>query len=127
VDFHGLEQHRRILGILFIVSNALGLLAAVVMGLVLGGVGMLMSSSHHDTGEGLAFSALMGLGLGGCLLVMSVPGLITGVGLLRRRPWSRVAALVLGILGLPNFPLGTALGVYAIWFYGQQGSDRVFE
>lgn len=127
MDFHGLEQHRRILGILFIVSNALGLLAAVVVGLFFGGLGMLMASSDQGTGEGLAFAALLVLGLGGCLLVLSVPGLITGVGLLRRRPWSRVAALVLGILGLPNFPLGTALGVYAIWFYGQQGSDRVFE
>jgi hypothetical protein len=127
VDLHGLEQHRRILGILFIVSNALGLLGAVVVGLFFGGLGVLMASSHHDTGEGLAFSALMALGVGGCLLVMSVPGVITGIGLLKRRPWSRVAALVLGILGLPNFPLGTALGAYAIWFYGQQGSDRVFE
>ncbi len=127
MDLHGLEQHRRILGILFIVTNALGLLGAVVVGVFFGGVGALLAASGQDTGEGLALSALIALGLGGCLLVTSVPGLITGIGLLKRRPWSRVLALVLGILGLPNFPLGTALGIYAIWFYGQQGSDRVFE
>ncbi len=127
MDLHGLEQHRRILGILFIVSNALGLLGAVVVALFFGGVGAPLAASGQDTGEGLALSALIALGLGGCLLVTSVPGLITGIGLLKRRPWSRVLALVLGILGLPNFPLGTALGIYAIWFYGQQGSDRVFE
>lgn len=127
MDHQGLEQHRRILGILFIASNALTLLGAVVVGLFFGGASLLMAGAHNDTGEAVAATALLALGLGGCLVLFAVPGLITGWGLLKRRPWSRMASLVLGILALPSVPLGTALGIYAIWFFGQQGSERVFE
>lgn len=127
MDVQGLEQHRRILGILFIVLNVLTLLAALGLALFFGAVGVAaLSSGTSEGAEGAAVSFFM-LVLGGCFLAMGVPGLITGIGLLKRRPWSRPAALVLGILSLTNFPVGTALGIYAIWFFGQPESKRVFE
>ncbi len=127
VDVQGLEQHRRILGILFIVLNVLTLLAAVGLALFFGAVGIAaMGSGASDAAEGAAVSFFM-MALGGCFLALGVPGLITGIGLLKRRPWSRTAALVLGLLSLTNFPVGTALGIYAIWFFGQPDTRRVFE
>jgi hypothetical protein len=43
---------------------------------------------------------------------------LAGIGLLTRRPWARKLALVLGVLALFRFPLGTALGVYTLWALG---------
>jgi hypothetical protein len=31
------------------------------------------------------------------------------------RPWARIVAIVVAILGIMHFPLGTALGIYALW------------
>ncbi len=37
-----------------------------------------------------------------------------GYGLQQRASWSRITAIVLGILSLPSVPIGTALGIW-IW------------
>ena len=49
------------------------------------------------------------------VLVLGVLGLATGWGLWQREPWARIAALVLGVIALLHFPLGTALGIYTLW------------
>lgn len=47
--------------------------------------------------------------------VVSVPGIIAGIGLLLQKPWARFLALVLAFINLMNIPLGSMLGIYAIW------------
>ncbi|GHG83388.1 hypothetical protein [Comamonas sp. JC664] len=119
-----LEQHRRILGILFIVINAVTLLLSAGVLVFFGAVGGLAPDVEP---EGRAALVIIGVVAGGCLALLGLPGVITGLGLVNRKPWSRTVALVLGILALPNVPLGTALGVYALWFYLQPGSDQAFD
>jgi zinc-ribbon domain len=41
--------------------------------------------------------------------------LIAGYGLLQRRPWGRVLAIVVAVLTLFKVPFGTALGIYTLW------------
>jgi apolipoprotein N-acyltransferase len=48
-------------------------------------------------------------------IVCSIPGLIAGFGLLKHKEWARILTLILSVLDLLNFPLGTAVGVYSIW------------
>ncbi|NOJ78470.1 hypothetical protein [Myxococcus xanthus] len=120
----GLEQHRRILGILFIVINGLSVLIAVGVMLSFGVMGGMLPSAKP---EERALIVAVGMGAGGCLALLGLPGVITGFGLLNRKAWSRTLTLVLGILAIPNVPLGTALGAYALWFYLQPGSDQVFD
>jgi hypothetical protein len=48
-------------------------------------------------------------------VVMAALALFTGYSLLQRKPWGRILAIVLGILALFKFPLGTALGIYTLW------------
>jgi hypothetical protein len=128
MQLQSLEGHRRILGIVFIVMNALTLLVAlgfVALGLAMGPLGL--RYARADERDMVTVMTAAFVGATGCLLVMGLPGLITGIGLLKRRRWSRTLALVLGALSLPSMPLGTALGIYTIWFYTQPGSDQVFE
>ncbi len=58
---------------------------------------------------------IMATVLGALLLAIGACKLICGWGLLARRRWSRVFAIILGIIGLINIPFGTALGIYALW------------
>jgi len=41
--------------------------------------------------------------------------IFVGRGLLRRRPWARLMALVFGVVKLAFFPVGTLVGAYALW------------
>ena len=68
---------------------------------------------------GLTVALLLTLG-GGVLLV------IDAVGLVGRREWARVLALVLAVLMLPALPLGTVIGVVALWHLLQADSRQEF-
>jgi hypothetical protein len=46
--------------------------------------------------------------------------LIVGWGLLRMKQWARIMAMVLAILRLLNFPLGTLTGGLTIWYLLQE-------
>jgi hypothetical protein len=49
------------------------------------------------------------------MALLGLPGLLAGYGLLTRKPWARILAIVVGILSLLNFPIGTAIGLYTQW------------
>ncbi len=53
------------------------------------------------------------------ILLFSIPTLIAGIGLLTRQGWATIFALIMGCLKLFSFPIGTAIGVYAIWIYAE--------
>lgn len=53
-------------------------------------------------------------------IVLSIPGLIAGIGLLKRKEWARILTLILSVLDLFNFPIGTAIGIYCIWALSNQ-------
>ncbi len=59
-------------------------------------------------------------------LILAVPGFLAGYGLLQRREWGRILAIVLAFLSLLNFPLGTLLGVYAFWVLLQTSANEYF-
>jgi hypothetical protein len=42
-------------------------------------------------------------------------GALVGIGLLRRERWARLLAIVVSILTLIKFPIGTALSIYTLW------------
>jgi hypothetical protein len=33
----------------------------------------------------------------------------------QRESWARIVALILGVVALVHFPIGTALGIYTLW------------
>jgi hypothetical protein len=105
--------HVRVLGILFGVMAATEIAAGllIVVLIVLGGVLL--------EGAGLAGSTFWAGWIGGVIgafiVLTAIPGLFTSYGLLKRRAWSRALCIGDAALLLLAFPLGTALGAYAIY------------
>lgn len=116
-----METHVTILGWLHIVGNALMFLLGCFLFALLGGIGL-------ATGEPEASRvlAIVGVSVGAFLAILGVPGILAGIGLLRRRRWGRILALVVGFLGLLNFPVGTAIGIYAGWVLLQESATEYF-
>jgi hypothetical protein len=48
-------------------------------------------------------------------IVTAFLAFLVGFGLLQRKPWGRVLGIVVAILTLLKFPIGTALGIYTLW------------
>jgi hypothetical protein len=125
------REHGRLLGLLFLIwagFQFIGTLAAGLMMTVMDGPMMAeFSKIPRRAGEpdpstfiGLIFGAVV-VGLIVSLLFL-IPDVVAGLGLRRERASSRIWAIVASILALLSFPLGTALGVYGLWFvFGEQG------
>ncbi len=121
-----MNTHVKVLGVLFLVFSALGVLAALVVGIGIGGAaGIVGATSDADP------VVIPVLGLAGSILVMvllalSLPGLAAGVGLLKFQPWARILAIVLCAINLINFPFGTIFGAYGLWVLLSKETEGLF-
>jgi hypothetical protein len=57
--------------------------------------------------------------------VIGIPSLIAGIGLLKQKGWARILAIVVAILALSSFPLGTAAGVYTLWVLTHRETEQL--
>jgi hypothetical protein len=60
------------------------------------------------------------------LLAIAVGYGVVGWGLWTLKPWARLGAIVLAVLGLLNVPLGTIIGVVTLWYLFQPEGRAAF-
>ncbi len=122
-----MQTHVKVVGVLFIVLGALGILFALGVGALFGMAGM--AGAAADTEDAAIVLPILGL-TGGLvtmlLLALSLPGLAAGVGLLVFKPWARILAIVLSALQLVGFPVGTAIGIYSLWVLLNKDTEHLF-
>jgi hypothetical protein len=119
-----MQLHVSILGWLFVLGNGIVLSVGLMGFLFFAGIGTVGAAN----GDPQALFILGLIGIIGLLLfaVLTVPGLLAGYGLLTRRSWSRVLAVVMGVLGMINIPVGTLIGAYALWVLFQEAATGYF-
>jgi len=124
-----METRVKTLAVLHIVFGSLGVLVALGMLLLFGGIAGLVGATDTSGDAHIAIPVLGSIGafLFFLLLVLSLPGIIAGVGLLQFQPWARILTIVLSVLDLIHVPFGTALGVYGLWVLLSQGTERLFQ
>lgn len=105
-----MEKHINVVAALHIGLSILGILVGVFVYIVLFFVGDL--SGDHEARFVLGLIAKI---LAGFIFLLSLPGIIAGIGLFKRKEWARILTLIVSVLDLVNFPIGTAVGVYSIW------------
>ena len=108
-----MDKHLTIAGAMHLAVAALGLLAIPIVLLTLNGTGV----AAFLAGEPGAFVLLSGIGtfVSFMILAVSIPNLVAGVGLLRRRGWSRAGARFASVINLVNPPFGPILAAYTLW------------
>jgi hypothetical protein len=104
------QSHITLLGVLHIARGALLLLIGVALFIILTAAGVL---SEDETAVGVL--AIIATVIMFIFLIIAIPSIVAGIGVLMRREWGRITALVVGVLSLVDIPIGTALGVYTIW------------
>jgi hypothetical protein len=116
-----MQQHVLILGWLYLIGHAVFLAIGGFVFVLLTGIGVATGDSQAMTVLGV-----VGTAVGVLLAVLAIPGLLAGYGLLAHKPWARVLAIVVGILNLVNFPIGTAMGIYTFWVLTQETATEYF-
>jgi hypothetical protein len=105
-----MQDHVKIIGILWIIFGIFSLIGAFFLFMILFGVSLI-----PDTGDiAPGILRFVAIAVGFFLALLGVPKIVGGLGLLRQREWARVLVLAVSFLSLINFPFGTALGIYSI-------------
>ena len=120
------QEHVRLVGILWMAYSAL---------LVLGGVAVWVVAHTIFGGripDGPPPEVRMWLRplltvVSGLIMIKAAAGFIAGWGLLQRESWARVITLVIAFISLFNVPLGTALGIYTLWVLLPTQSDDEYQ
>ncbi len=120
-----MENHVKLLAIFHLIWGGIGLLTIlIVFTLFVGGFTLLRIA------EGDPVPFWLAGGFGTVLLVIAavvaVPSLLAGYGLLKRRIWARILTIILSIIALFEFSLGTILGVYGLYVLLHGESSRIF-
>jgi tRNA A-37 threonylcarbamoyl transferase component Bud32 len=116
-----MEKHVTLVAVLGIVFGGLGI-AIGLMGLAAISGGGLISGDIIA----MRITRIVGPAVALFFFLTSVPEVIAGIGLLKRRSWARILAIVLAILDLIHIPIGTAIGIYALWVLLNDETARLF-
>ena len=118
-----MKRHIKIVAVLYIALGGLGIVAALIVFGMLGGVPDFTTARNDH-------QAAMIVLLGGIALLaivtVSVPSIVAGIGLLKFQSWARVLSIILSAIHLFNVPFGTALGIYGLWVMLQRGTQPLF-
>ena len=90
-------------------------------------VGLSVAGSlSRDDATALGIVSVIALAGGAIFLVLAAANFAAGWGLWQRREWGRLTAIVLAVLRLFNFPVGTIIGGLIIWFLIQPSAQAEF-
>ncbi len=124
-----MQTHVKVLGVLYLTVSGLALAGALFLLIVMGGTAGIVgvAADAQDAAIAIPVLGIAGTALAMVLIVFAVPGLVTGYGLLKYKPWARIAGIVLSALNLINVPFGTLLGAYGLWVLLTRETERLFE
>jgi hypothetical protein len=116
------EEHLRLVGILWIAYAIFHLVGGCVLMIVANTIFGRWSNGDHP-----AFLHPLLTGIAFFMLVKAAVNLVTGFGLLERQSWGRPLALVMAFIALLDIPFGTALGVYTLWVLMSPHADVEYQ
>ncbi|MCK5468510.1 MAG: hypothetical protein KAI99_08375, partial [Cyclobacteriaceae bacterium] len=105
-----IDQHKKILGTLFIVFSLLNFVMVLMFALIASAV---IPMHVHDF-EVLLAVKIVKYAVFTLTFILTTPALIAGIGLLYKKDWALTLALIIGIVGILGFPIWTFIGIYSI-------------
>ena len=118
------KEHNKLVGIFLMAHGALQALIMIFMIFIYGIVGSSLFVSARRQEEQIVGLVFIGVIIFVFLfaVVLTVPQLLGGWKLLKEKSGARTWGIIGSIVALLNFPLGTAAGVYGLWFlFGEEG------
>ena len=120
------RDHNKLLSIFYFIMAGLQLVGGVIMAIVYIVMGGAVMSSTSRQDEQIRGGVFLGIGIlvGVVMLAIGAFTLFTAFKVLREEPIGRTLGIIISILVLLSFPLGTALGIYGLWFFfGEVGKN----
>lgn len=117
-----MEKHVNVVAALQIGFSILGVIIAAIIFAILQYVGDFVDDQEAEVVLSIVANVFIVI-----FIMLSLPGIIAGIGLFKKKEWARILTLIISVLDLINFPIGTAVGVYSIWALSQTETVELFK
>lgn len=120
------KEHNKLLSIFFFVQGGLQLFGGVIAAIIYVAMGGAMLANSRREDEQVIGGVFMVVGVLVAIIMLAFAALdfLIGSKMLKEKPIGRTLGIIGSILSLFSFPLGTALGVYGLWFlFGDKGKE----
>lgn len=118
------KEHNKLVGIFLMAHGGFQAVVMVILGIVYGVIGSAILVGGKRGEEQMVGAVFIGMVflMFFISLIFLLPQIIGGFKLFRERPNARTWGIVGSIIACLSFPLGTAAGVYGLWFlFGDEG------
>lgn len=120
------KEHNKLLSIFFFVQGGLQLFGGVLAALLYAGMGSFMLANSRREEDQIIGGIFLGAGVlvAVLMIIFAALDLFVGYKMLKEKTIGRTLGIIASILSLFSFPIGTALGIYGLWFlFGDQGRE----
>ena len=111
-----MNTHVKVIGWLWIVNGVVSILM-VIIGLIIVNLNV----------PGAQDALLVTSGVLCCFIPGIIADFAAGFGLLKYQAWARILAIVLAIINLIMFPIGTAVGIYTLIIMFNEETKALFK
>lgn len=115
----------QILAVIFIVWGVLALLGSLFLALGVGPASFFISEISNSVEIGALAGGIIALTVIITLIVGALY-LSTGIGLWKFKSWARILAIILSVLNLFSFPIGTILGICGLVILFMKDTKALF-
>jgi hypothetical protein len=120
-----MKAHLNVVGVIDVVVGVVFMLLGVLVAAAVVLFSPFISdSAFWQQEEGVVAFALWLL-VSGLFIVIGIPSLIAGIGLLKQKRWARTLGMIVAVLALASFPVGTAAGIYTLWVLTQKETEQL--
>lgn len=117
-----MEGHIRTVASLHVALSILGFIGAITLYSILNLIG-----NFTDCQETEFILSIIATSFSIFLFIISIPGLIAGLALFKHKEWARIVILIISVIKLLSFPIGTVIGGYSIWVLVQRETIDIFK
>ena len=117
-----MEKHVTVVAVLNLVFGAIKMMVGGILFVVIAGGGLISGDP-----EAMAITSIVGTVLAIFFVLIAIPEIIAGLGLLKYQRWARILTIIIAVLDLIQFPIGTLIGIYELWVMLDEKTQPLFK
>lgn len=128
------KEHAKLLGLFMWIFAGLQIGIVVLLGIfytvIFGFIATAVANEPHRPGQApppppefiLGIFAVVMIIVLGSILLFTIPKIVAAYGLRKGKSWAKIWTIIACVIAVMSVPLGTAVGVYGLWFvFGDAG------
>jgi hypothetical protein len=122
-----MDRHVRALSVLYIAGGIAGAILGIISLFMMGSISNLLIALFSTKRiMSVPFAAIYLTAVAWVSVLVAIPAVISGWGLRGYHDWARMMGMVVAVMLVVSFPVGSLIGLYAIWVLLSPETEYLF-